>query len=80
MRVADLDVGEEARVALHDGSVARVKVLKVEEHHESVTHTLAWAVVTVEVNGERGELVAGNYRLPVMVGGVQVDVPAVAPT
>ncbi|MBI4624554.1 MAG: peptidoglycan DD-metalloendopeptidase family protein [Verrucomicrobia bacterium] len=76
-RTIDIDIGETQQVTLHGGSTALVKLLKVEEQRESVTQMLARATVTVEVNGKRAELVSGNYRLPAMVGGVQVDAPAV---
>jgi hypothetical protein len=74
--IVDLDVGESQRVTLHDGSTAVVKVLSIDSHREAVTRTLSRIVATVEVNGQRAELVCGNYRLPVSVGGAQVDFPA----
>lgn len=76
-RVIDLDLGETQRVVLSDGATAAVKLLRVDERRESVTQMLARATVTVEINGQRAELVSGNYRLPVVVGGVQVDAPVV---
>lgn len=73
----DLDVGESAQARLHDGTTATIKVTGVRLHHESVTQMIAKVVVAVEVNGARAELVSGGYRLPQLVGGVQVDAPAV---
>jgi murein DD-endopeptidase MepM/ murein hydrolase activator NlpD len=78
VRVADINTGEEVSVILHDGSIARVKVLGVEEIRESVTKTLMGAIVRVIINGEQCEISSGSYRLPVMAGGVQVDIPVIA--
>jgi murein DD-endopeptidase MepM/ murein hydrolase activator NlpD len=78
VRVIDLNIGQAEKVTLSDGSVSTVKVMGVEEHHESVTNMLTNAVVKVEINGEQADLVCGCYHLPVKVGGVQVDVPVVA--
>ncbi|MEN8229834.1 MAG: PKD domain-containing protein [Bacteroidota bacterium] len=77
VRVVDLDMGEETEIKLHDGSMAKVKLLGVEERREPVFETLKEAVVQIEINGEHAELISSSYRLPVTIGGVQVDVPAV---
>ena len=76
-RTIDLNIGETQQVTFADGTKAQVKLLKVDEQHDAVIATLAGAVVTVEINGQRAELTSGNYRLPVPVGGVQADAPAV---
>ena len=76
-RTIDLNIGETQQVTFADGTKAQVKLLKVDEQRDAVIATLAGAVVTVEINGQRAELTSGNYRLPVPVGGVQADAPAV---
>ncbi|MSU72280.1 MAG: hypothetical protein EXS43_08050 [Opitutus sp.] len=76
-RTIDLNIGETQQVTFADGTKAQVKLLKVDEQRDAVINTLAGAVVTVEINGQRAELTSGNYRLPVPVGGVQADAPAV---
>ena len=77
VRVVDLNIGEPAKVVLHDGSVVQVKVISVSETHEPVTKMLISAAVKVEINGKPADLYCGQYRLPVQVGKVQVDVPVV---
>src|SRR5262245_32088804 len=69
----DLDRGESVEVKLRDGSKASVKLLNVKETRDSLRAALRWADVAVEINGRAATLNSGNYRLPVSVGGVQVD-------
>jgi murein DD-endopeptidase MepM/ murein hydrolase activator NlpD len=72
----DLRIGEEAEAKLSDGSRARIKLLDVKETRDSVRSALREARATIEINGKVATLVSGNYRLPIAVGGVQVDCPA----
>jgi murein DD-endopeptidase MepM/ murein hydrolase activator NlpD len=72
-RVVDLDVGATERVALPNGKSATVKLLSTSETRDRVRSAIRDARVEVEINGERTTLSCGNYRLPVAVGGVQVD-------
>jgi len=66
----DVNLGEVVDV---DG--AKVKLVSVDEPMGDVWGEIAHPRVVVEVNGERASLVAGNYRLPTKVGGVQIDCP-----
>jgi len=75
LRSVDLNVGEVRDIELSDGSTARVKLAALEETRDDVRNAVRRAVVTVEVSGAQVELVSGNYRLPVAVGGVQIDCP-----
>jgi putative CocE/NonD family hydrolase len=75
VRVVDVDVGETAEVELHDGSVARVKLLDLKETRDEVCFAVRRAQVTIEVDGHRATLVSANYRLPQTVAGVQIDCP-----
>lgn len=75
LRVVDLKLNESRQVELSDGTTATVKLLGVESHRDSVKGMIDRSTVTVEVNGEKAVLVSGNYRLPVAVGGVQIDCP-----
>ena len=68
LRVADLDIGEEAVIKLSDRSQALIKVLDVIEQRESVTRMLTGGIVKAEINGEQADLICGPYRLPVMAG------------
>lgn len=77
-RVVDLDIGERAMVGLADGSTATVRLLSVESVVDGIRHAVRRSDVTVEVNGERATLTSANYRLPVAVGGVQIDCPITA--
>ena len=72
----DLRIGEVVEAKLVDGSVARIKLLKVKEVRDSVRSALREAHVTIEINGKQITLVSGNYRLPVASGSVQVDCTA----
>ena len=73
VRTVDLNVGETRTVKLADGSMASVRLLDVREERDTLRNVVRRAVVIVEVNSVRTGLVAGTYRLPETVGGVQVD-------
>jgi murein DD-endopeptidase MepM/ murein hydrolase activator NlpD len=73
----DLRVGETQEVTFPNSTKATVKLLHVEETRDKVRSAIREARVKIEVNGKTMELVSGYYRLPVNVGGVQVDCPAV---
>ena len=75
LRTVDLDRGESQLVELADGTRARVKLLDVEEERDGVRSAIRQARVKVEVNGQTTTLVSANYRLPITVGGVQIDCP-----
>src|SRR5262245_46191632 len=75
-RTVDLIIGETAEVQLHDGSKVQIKLLDLQEIRDTVRSAIREARVKVEVNGKTATLVSGNYRLPVAVGGVQVDCTA----
>lgn len=74
-KTLDLATGETATVTLVDGTTATVRLVEVRETQGKVWGEIARPEVTLEVNGERRTLVAGMYRLPSDLGGVQVDCP-----
>jgi hypothetical protein len=71
----DLNVGEERLVELPDGRRTTVKLVSLRETRDKVRGAVRKAVGTIEVDGTPLKLESGNYRLPVTVGGVQVDCP-----
>lgn len=73
VRVVDLRIGESAEVTLCDGSIALVKLIDVQEARDSVSFAVRRAKVTVDVNGQRGELVSATYHRPQTIGDVQID-------
>lgn len=73
LRTVDLNVGETQAVQLCDGTSATVKLLALNEFRDDVRGAVRRAEVVVEVNGERETLTAAFYRLPVLVGGIQID-------
>lgn len=75
-RTLELDVGESIEVELSDRSKAKVKLVKLDERRDTVREAIREARVTLEINGETATISSANYRLPVEVGGVQVDCPA----
>ena len=72
-RVVDLNVGATERVQVADGKSVTVKLLSTSETRDRVRSAIRDARVDVEINGASATLSCGNYRLPVAVGGVQVD-------
>jgi hypothetical protein len=75
LRTVDLDRGESQLVELADGTRARIKLLDVEEERDSVRSAIRQARVKVEINGRTTTLTSADYRLPITVGGVQIDCP-----
>ena len=76
--VVDLDLGETARVTLHDGSTAEVTLDAVDVVTDPSRLAVREAKVRLKVNGKGVTLSSGNYNLPVAVGGVQADCPVVS--
>jgi murein DD-endopeptidase MepM/ murein hydrolase activator NlpD len=72
-RTVDIDVGATDRVQFADGKGASVKLLSISEVRDKARSAIREARAEVEINGSHGTLSCGNYRLPVSVGGVQVD-------
>ncbi len=72
-RVVDLDVGQSQQVELSDGSKVLVKLVELRETRDEVCFAVRRAEVTVEVDGQQGKLISGNYNLPQRVGTVKVD-------
>lgn len=75
-RTIDLNIGQQAEVKLCDGTSATVKLVALEERRDPVRDAVREARVTVEVNGKQATLASAYYRLPVVVGGVQIDCAA----
>ncbi len=75
VRSIELNVGDSQSVRLSDGSQAEVSVIGLTEKRDDLRNAVREARVTVEVNGERAEIVSATYHLPVKVGGVQMDCP-----
>ena len=75
LRAVDLNVGESASVQLSDGKAVMVKLVGLEERRCEMRGAVRRAAVTVDVDGERAELVCATYNLPKAVGGVQIDCP-----
>jgi putative CocE/NonD family hydrolase len=73
VRVVDLNIDDSTEVELCNGSVVTVKLLDLQETRDAVCFAVRRAVVTVEVNGKRAELVSATYHLPQTIGGVQID-------
>jgi murein DD-endopeptidase MepM/ murein hydrolase activator NlpD len=72
-RTVDIDVGTTDRVQFSDGKRATVKLLSTSETRDKARSAIREARADVEINGSRATLFCGNYRLPVTLGGVQVD-------
>ena len=78
VRVVDLDIGESQEVTLHNDETCRIELLDVREQRDQVMHAIRRIEVDVRVNGRQATMVSGLYRLPRLVGGVQIDCPVTA--
>ena len=72
-RTLDIDTGATESVELSSGKRATVKLLSTSETRDKARSAIREARAEVEINGSRATLSCGNYRLPVEVGGVQID-------
>ena len=72
-RTLDIDAGATENVQLANGEQATVKLLSISDTRDKARSAIREARAEVEINGARATLSCGNYRLPVEVGGVQVD-------
>ena len=73
MNTVDINIGESRCITLSDGSEASVKLLDLIEQRDDLRGAIRRAQVSVEVNGKKAWLESGNYNLPRLVGGVQID-------
>jgi murein DD-endopeptidase MepM/ murein hydrolase activator NlpD len=73
--VIDLNLGEEKKIELSDGSPANIELLDVSCLRDKFLQAVRSSTVRVRVNGETVTLNSGNYNLPVKVSGVRIDCP-----
>ncbi len=75
VRVVDLNVGEEQQVTLADGQQITIELLELNEQRDTVRDAVRQSAVSVQIGQDTATLVSALYRLPQVVGGVQVDCP-----
>ncbi|MFC1635585.1 PKD domain-containing protein [Planctomycetota bacterium] len=68
-----LDIDEEYRFKLKDGSERLIRLVSVEEHRDSVVGLVRRADVDVKVDGKRLSLICGPYTMPTEFGGVRIQ-------
>jgi murein DD-endopeptidase MepM/ murein hydrolase activator NlpD len=69
----DLNVGQSTSVELANGKRVTVELLGLKEIRDDVREAVREAQVSVRINGRKATLTSANYRLPIVVGDVQVD-------
>jgi len=75
--VTELDIGESGDITLSNGDVVKLELLEIQEVRDSLCDAIRAAYVKVSVDGKEIILSAGNYNLPVVIGNVQIDCPAI---
>ncbi len=75
--VEELNVGESSEVELTNGERVNLKLLQVDVKRDSLYNAIRDVQVKVSVDGEVITLQSGNYNLPVQVGKVKIDCPAI---
>ncbi len=75
VRVVDLNIGEMREVTLHNVEMCSIELLNVRVERDHVMHAIRQVEVDVKINGQKATLVSGLYRLPRLVGCVQIDCP-----
>jgi hypothetical protein len=66
-RTVDLNIGESVALTLSDGKPATVTLVEMKETRDSPRDAVRRAEVTVEVYGERLQLISATYHLPINV-------------
>lgn len=74
-KTVDLKLGETANITLTDGSLAKIRLVDLQESFGKVWGEVFRAEVTVEVNGVKKTILSGMYNLPQSIGDVQIDCP-----
>ena len=68
-----LDIGEEYRFKLKDGSEKCIRLVSVEEQRDSVVGLVRRADVDVEVDGKNLDLICAPYTMPTEFSGVRIQ-------
>ena len=75
--ISELNIGEVQNVRLTNGDAVNLSLIEIKEIRDSVRNAIREVSVKVSVDGEEITLSAANYNLPVIVGNVQIDCPAI---
>jgi murein DD-endopeptidase MepM/ murein hydrolase activator NlpD len=75
--IAELNIGESQDIKLSNGEIVKLALLEITEVRDSLRNAIRAASIKVSVDGEVITLSTGNYNLPVVVGKVQIDCPAI---
>lgn len=73
VRVIDLNAGESEIVTLCNNQQVTIRLLQVHSERDPLSLAVRKSRVSVEVNGQRVELVSATYHLPTEVAGVRID-------
>jgi len=68
----DLNIGESVEFQSRTGQKRRITLVAVHEQPDRVRGVIRFPRITVDVGGERADLVAALYRLPSVVNGVKI--------
>ena len=75
--VAELNIGETQDIKLSNGSIVKLSLIGIDEVRDSIRNAIRAAYVKISVDGQETTLSFGNYNLPVEIGKVQIDCPAI---
>ncbi len=79
LRTIDLWVGETERVTLSNGKSVEVSLLQVDAVADNVRGAIRRSTLELKVDGKPLTLECGNYRLPTLLNGVQIDCTITGP-
>jgi murein DD-endopeptidase MepM/ murein hydrolase activator NlpD len=68
-----LDIGEQYRFKMKDGSKKLIRLVSVEEHRDSVVKLVRWADVVIEVEGKNLHLACAPYTMPTEFNGIRIQ-------
>lgn len=75
--ISELNIGETKDIKLKNNDIVELSLLGITEIRDSVRNAIRDAYVKISVDGEEKTIHCGNYHLPVVVGKIQIDCPAI---
>lgn len=75
--VIELNIGESSNVKLINGETVELTLLDVITERDEVRGAVRSAQVIIKINGEEATIGSGNYHLPIQLGKIKIDCPAI---
>ncbi|MDD4590411.1 MAG: PKD domain-containing protein [Parabacteroides sp.] len=75
--IVELNIGESSKVRLINGETVLLTLEDVKVERDEVRGAVRSALVKISVDGEEATIGSGNYNLPIQLGKIKIDCPAI---